>query len=53
MNVTQAAGPKERWREYIYKCVYDVAVYHCKRCKCVMNNKGLQKPLIIIKKVLS
>ena len=39
---------KERWREYIYifKCVYDVAGYHWKRCKCVLSNKGLQKPLI-------
>ena len=33
---------KERWRED--KCVNDVAGYHCKAWKCVMNNKGLQKP---------
>ena len=30
----------------IYKCVNDVAGYHCKAWKSVMNNKGLQKPLI-------
>ena len=35
---------KRRDGENIYKCVYDVAGYHCKACKCVMNNKGLQKP---------
>ena len=33
-------------RKYIYKCVNDVAGYHCKAWQCVMNNKGLQKPLI-------
>ena len=27
-------------------CVNDVAGYHCKAWKCVMNNKGLQKPQI-------
>ena len=31
-------------------CVYDVAGYHCKECKCVMNNKGLQKPPTFKKK---
>ena len=31
-------------------CVYPVdAGYHCKTCKCVMNNKGLQKPPIFKK----
>ena len=30
---------------FIYKCVNDVACYHCKAWKCVMNNKGLQKRL--------
>ena len=24
----------------------DVAGYHCKACKCVISNKGLQKPPI-------
>ena len=28
----------------------DVAGYHCKACKCVMSNKGLQKPPIFKKK---
>ena len=28
----------------------DVAGYHCKACKCVMSNKGLQKPPILKKK---
>ena len=28
-------------------CVNDVAGYHCKAWKCVMDNKGLQKPLIL------
>ena len=31
-------------------CVNDVAGYHCRTCKCVMSNKGLQKPPIFKKK---
>ena len=30
--------------EKIIRCVDDVAGYHWKTCKCVMNNKGLQEP---------
>ena len=41
MNVTQAAGQKERWREQI--SLDDVAGYHCQALKCEVNNKGLQK----------
>ena len=50
LNVSKAAGWGEMERTLIYKCVYDVAGYHCKSCKCVMSNKGLQKPLIYKKK---
>ena len=32
LNVTQPAGQKERWREYISG--YDVAGYHCQAWKC-------------------
>ena len=42
-------GEMERRYIKIYKCVNDVAGYHCKAWKCVMNNKGLQKPLIFKK----
>ena len=34
----------------MYKCVNDVAGYHCQACNCVKSNKGLQKPLIFKKK---
>ena len=45
LNVSKAANSR-RDGENIYKCVNDVAGYHCQACKCVMSNKGLQKPQI-------
>ena len=53
MNVTQAAGQKgEMERRYNISVYMMQLVIIEKHVKCVMNNKGLQKPLIF-KKYLS